>query len=149
VSLNGGDFCRLVFQGVQAMHIADQRLDRRDQHMTVAAFLSSALFVGASAAWHLLRGNQSPAIRKRFSQCPSMAAIFAGWCFRVFRPCISPISAWTGATITAHDGGGISQQRAVRRRLGGLASAARQSVASDPPNSALLRNAATVMCSKR
>ncbi|UMP87543.1 hypothetical protein MJ563_10970 [Klebsiella pneumoniae] len=27
-------------------------------------FLSSAMFVGASAAWHLLRGNDSPAIRK-------------------------------------------------------------------------------------
>ena len=26
-------------------------------HMAIAAFLSSALFVGASAAWHLLRGN--------------------------------------------------------------------------------------------
>ncbi|MDP1125459.1 cytochrome ubiquinol oxidase subunit I, partial [Klebsiella pneumoniae] len=36
-------------------------------HMTVAAFLSIALFVGASAAWHLLRGNQSPAIRNMLS----------------------------------------------------------------------------------
>ncbi|HHL4099736.1 TPA: cytochrome ubiquinol oxidase subunit I [Klebsiella pneumoniae] len=33
-------------------------------HMAIAAFLSSAMFVGASAAWHLLRGNDSPAIRK-------------------------------------------------------------------------------------
>lgn len=29
-------------------------------HMSIAAFLSSALFVGASAAWHLLRGNNTP-----------------------------------------------------------------------------------------
>ena len=36
-------------------------------HMTVAAFLSSALFIGASAAWHLLRGNDTPAIRIMFS----------------------------------------------------------------------------------
>lgn len=36
-------------------------------HMSVAAFLSSALFVGASAAWHLLRGNTTPAIRTMFS----------------------------------------------------------------------------------
>ena len=27
-------------------------------HMSVAAFLATALFVGASAAWHLLRGRQ-------------------------------------------------------------------------------------------
>ncbi len=26
-ALNGGDFRRLVLQGIQAMHIADQRLD--------------------------------------------------------------------------------------------------------------------------
>ncbi|WP_292932542.1 cytochrome ubiquinol oxidase subunit I [Noviherbaspirillum sp.] len=36
-------------------------------HMSVAAFLATALLVGASAAWHLLRGNQTPAIRKMFS----------------------------------------------------------------------------------
>ena len=36
-------------------------------HMAIAAFLSSAMFVGASAAWHLLRGNDSPAIRKMLS----------------------------------------------------------------------------------
>ena len=29
-------------------------------HMTVAAFISSAFFVGASAAWHLLKGNDTP-----------------------------------------------------------------------------------------
>lgn len=31
VPLNGGDFRRLVLQGIQAMHIADQRLDGGDQ----------------------------------------------------------------------------------------------------------------------
>jgi len=36
-------------------------------HMSLAAFLSTALFVAASAAWHLLRGNNSPAVRKMFS----------------------------------------------------------------------------------
>jgi len=36
-------------------------------HMTVAAFLATALFVGAAAAWHLLRGRDTPAIRKMFS----------------------------------------------------------------------------------
>ncbi|OOE69700.1 cytochrome ubiquinol oxidase subunit I [Salinivibrio sp. IB868] len=36
-------------------------------HMVVAAFLSSALFVGASAAWHLLKGLRSPAVKRMFS----------------------------------------------------------------------------------
>lgn len=36
-------------------------------HMTLAAYLSTALFVGAAAAWHLFRGRSSPAIRKMFS----------------------------------------------------------------------------------
>jgi cytochrome bd ubiquinol oxidase subunit I len=36
-------------------------------HMGVAAFLATALFVAASAAWHLLRGRDNAAIRKMFS----------------------------------------------------------------------------------
>jgi cytochrome bd ubiquinol oxidase subunit I len=36
-------------------------------HMSVAAFLATALFVGASAAWHLLRKRSDPAIRTMFS----------------------------------------------------------------------------------
>lgn len=36
-------------------------------HMTLAAYLSTALFVAAAAAWHLLRGRATPAIRKMFS----------------------------------------------------------------------------------
>lgn len=36
-------------------------------HMSVAAFLATALFVIATAAWHLLRGNDNPAIRKMLS----------------------------------------------------------------------------------
>jgi cytochrome bd ubiquinol oxidase subunit I len=36
-------------------------------HMTVAAYLSTALFVGASGAWHLLKRHDTPAIRTMFS----------------------------------------------------------------------------------
>ncbi|PRN02081.1 cytochrome D ubiquinol oxidase subunit I [Pseudomonas sp. LLC-1] len=36
-------------------------------HMVTAAMLSTALFVGASAAWHLLCGNRTPAVQKMFS----------------------------------------------------------------------------------
>lgn len=46
-------------------------------HMAIAAFLSSAMFVGASAASHLLRGNDSPAIRKMLSMAMWMALLVA------------------------------------------------------------------------
>lgn len=36
-------------------------------HMSIAAFLATALVVCASAAWHLLRKNDNPAVRKMFS----------------------------------------------------------------------------------
>ncbi|MCC6075154.1 cytochrome ubiquinol oxidase subunit I [Pseudomonas sp. GCM10022188] len=36
-------------------------------HMVTAAMLSTALFVGASGAWHLLRGNSRPAVKRMFS----------------------------------------------------------------------------------
>ncbi|MHB9327801.1 cytochrome ubiquinol oxidase subunit I [Phytobacter ursingii] len=49
----------------------------RLMHMTIAAFLSSALFVGASAAWHLLRRNDTPAIRKMLSMAMWMALVVA------------------------------------------------------------------------
>ncbi|WP_058910144.1 cytochrome ubiquinol oxidase subunit I [Entomohabitans teleogrylli] len=46
-------------------------------HMSTAAFLSSALFVSASAAWHLLRGNDTPAIRRMFTMALGMTLIVA------------------------------------------------------------------------
>ncbi|MNO70799.1 Cytochrome bd-II ubiquinol oxidase subunit 1 [compost metagenome] len=46
-------------------------------HMSIAAFLSTAFFVGASAAWHLLRGRDNPAIRKMLSMSMWMALIVA------------------------------------------------------------------------
>ena len=36
-------------------------------HMVVAAFLATALVVGASGAWHLLRGRDDAAVRRMFS----------------------------------------------------------------------------------
>ncbi|MFQ6575950.1 cytochrome ubiquinol oxidase subunit I [Pseudomonas sp. UM16] len=47
----------------------------RLMHMALAAFLSTAFFVGASAAWHLLRGNDSPPIRKMLSMAMWMILI--------------------------------------------------------------------------
>src|SRR5690606_547042 len=36
-------------------------------HMTLAAYLATALFVAGSAAWHMLRGHRSPAMRTMLS----------------------------------------------------------------------------------
>lgn len=36
-------------------------------HMVVAAFISTALFVGASGAWHMLKGNRRTEVKKMFS----------------------------------------------------------------------------------
>jgi cytochrome d ubiquinol oxidase subunit I len=46
-------------------------------HMSVAAFLCTALFVGASGAWHLLRRNDTPAVRKMLSMAMWMIVIVA------------------------------------------------------------------------
>ena len=49
----------------------------RLMHMSVAAFLSTALFVGASGAWHLLKGNDKPAVRTMLSMAMWMMTIVA------------------------------------------------------------------------
>ncbi|KAA0972196.1 cytochrome ubiquinol oxidase subunit I [Aureimonas fodinaquatilis] len=46
-------------------------------HMTVAAFLSTALFVGASGAWHMLRGNDNARVRKMLSMAMWMVLAVA------------------------------------------------------------------------
>lgn len=49
----------------------------RLMHMVVAAYLATALFVGAAAAWHLLRGNRTKAVRKMLSMAMWMALLVA------------------------------------------------------------------------
>ncbi|RTZ40948.1 cytochrome ubiquinol oxidase subunit I [Candidimonas sp. SYP-B2681] len=46
-------------------------------HMGVAAFLATALIVAASAAWHLLRNNDNPAIRTMMSMAMWMLLVVA------------------------------------------------------------------------
>jgi cytochrome d ubiquinol oxidase subunit I len=46
-------------------------------HMVVAAYLSTALIVGGGAAWHLLRGKDTPAVRKMLSMAMWMALLVA------------------------------------------------------------------------
>src|ERR1700688_4001810 len=46
-------------------------------HMTVAAYLATALFVGASGAWHLLKKRDTPAVRTMLSMAMWMVLIVA------------------------------------------------------------------------
>ena len=46
-------------------------------HMTLAAYLAVALFVGATGAWHLLKKRDMPAIRTMFSMAMWMMLIVA------------------------------------------------------------------------
>ena len=46
-------------------------------HMTIAAYLSTALFVGASGAWHLLKRRDTPAVRTMLSMAMWMMLIVA------------------------------------------------------------------------
>ncbi|EKO3394881.1 cytochrome ubiquinol oxidase subunit I [Vibrio fluvialis] len=46
-------------------------------HMALAAFLSTAFFVAASAAWHLLRGRKSAEVKKMFSMAMWMILLVA------------------------------------------------------------------------
>ena len=46
-------------------------------HMTIAAYLATALFVGASGAWHLLRSRPTPAVRTMLSMAMWMVLVAA------------------------------------------------------------------------
>ncbi|WP_144634973.1 cytochrome ubiquinol oxidase subunit I [Bordetella genomosp. 13] len=46
-------------------------------HMSLAAFLATALIVGGAAAWHLLRGDRSKSVRKMFAMAMGMLVIVA------------------------------------------------------------------------
>jgi cytochrome d ubiquinol oxidase subunit I len=46
-------------------------------HMSIAAFLSTALFVGSSAAWHLLKGRGNEAVRTMLSMAMWMVLVVA------------------------------------------------------------------------
>ena len=52
------DWLQVIFNPSFPYHLA---------HMSVAAYLATALLVGGSAAWHLLRGNDQPTIRTMLS----------------------------------------------------------------------------------
>lgn len=46
-------------------------------HTTVGMYLTTAFLVGGAAAWHLLRGNDTPAIRKMLSMSMWMALLLS------------------------------------------------------------------------
>jgi cytochrome d ubiquinol oxidase subunit I len=66
----------------------------RLMHMSVAAFLSTALFVGASGAWQLLRGHDTEAVRKMLSM--------AMWLIVVVAPVQAVIGDFHGLNTLAH-----------------------------------------------
>jgi cytochrome d ubiquinol oxidase subunit I len=49
----------------------------RVPHMVLASYLIVAFIVGGVGAWHMLRGNATPAVKKMFSMAMWMAAIVA------------------------------------------------------------------------
>ncbi len=57
---------RVVPVGLAEGHL-QSLLPYRLVHMTLAAYLATALFVAASGAWHLMKGHRTPAIRTMFS----------------------------------------------------------------------------------
>ena len=63
-------------------------------HMGVVGFLSTALLVGASGAWHLLRGKDNPAIRKMTSM--------AMWMLLPVAPLQAVIGNFHGANLLRH-----------------------------------------------
>ena len=44
-------------------------------HMTISAYLATALFVGAAGAWHLLKGRDKPAVRTMLSMAMWMLLV--------------------------------------------------------------------------
>lgn len=44
-------------------------------HMVIAAYLATALFVGAAGAWHILKGRSTPAVRTMLSMALWMALL--------------------------------------------------------------------------
>ncbi len=63
-------------------------------HMSVAAFLCTALFVGASGAWHLLNRNDTIAVRKMLSM--------AMWMIVIVAPIQAVIGDFHGINTLAH-----------------------------------------------
>src|SRR6476619_2650859 len=54
-------------QTPQGFEIVNPSFPYRLAHMTIAAYLATALFVGASGAWHLLKRRDTPAVRTMLS----------------------------------------------------------------------------------
>ena len=46
-------------------------------HMTIAAYLATALFVGGAGAWHILKGRSTPTVRRMLSMAMWMALLVA------------------------------------------------------------------------
>jgi cytochrome d ubiquinol oxidase subunit I len=81
-------------------------------HMVVAAYLATALFVGASGAWHLLKRRDTPAVRTMLSM--------AMWMVLIVTPVQIEIGTNTGSWTS-----NISLQKSPRSRVIGRTSLVR------------------------
>ena len=95
-------------EGVDALHLA-RRIVREDQAARVRNLDREVVALRPSRSGS--RRARAACSRSVF-QSASIAAIFAGWCSSVFRPCWSPTKICTGASIAAASKPGA--QRAPR-----------------------------------
>jgi cytochrome d ubiquinol oxidase subunit I len=79
------DWVAVIFNPSFPFHLA---------HMVVAAYLATALLVGASGAWHLLRGRDEPAIRTMTSM--------AFWMLLCVAPLQVGVGDLTGLNTLSH-----------------------------------------------
>lgn len=78
--------------------------------MATAAFVATAFFVGSSAAWHLLRGKDNPAIRTMLSMAMWMALIVA--------PIQAVIGDFHGLNTLKHQPAKLPRLKAIGKTLG-------------------------------
>ena len=130
-------------EGVQALHLAVE-LVREDERKRLTASRSRSR-CARSPRW---ASRTAPAARRaRVSQSASIAAIFAGWCSSVLRPCRSPTRICIGTSTAA--------SRARRRAAScGAALSPRRACSSRHADSPATRNAAVMpeassMCVRR
>ena len=97
------------------------------------------------AAWLGQPNRYSGAPSLWLSKWPSIAMIFTGWCSSVLRPCWSPATIWIGATMVAIH---IAMEN-ITRAPAWCGSRSRWNAPTAPTTKAVVRYAASTMCTRR
>ncbi|HEY4317019.1 MAG TPA: cytochrome ubiquinol oxidase subunit I [Herbaspirillum sp.] len=71
-------------------------------HMSVAAFLATALFVGASAAWHLLKNRRAKHVNQASDQAVRKMLSMAMWMILIVAPIQAVIGDFHGLNTLKH-----------------------------------------------